>query len=267
VKLAVTVIIILLFLYTSLSAQTRTIQGRVVTERLEPLWNVFIQGTDTTLFGKTDSSGRFKIEIPQQTQTLILSWVGFERTNIKFKSDCDTLEIIMLYAGTYDFMSPKEIDKKRLKQFNKLPALHLQAYNKGLFAKETICYSNEFEPDKPYFDEIKRQMTKKEAELKQVFEKVNIGDTIKIPFKEQSRHDGTDSATLFRYSAFTDYTTYDCIIKGVIMGKNKKRKGYNLVYRVISCDKCKPANIYKGKTMQTDQVFEYDMRHFKVFIE
>ena len=110
-------------------------------------------------------------------------------------------------------------------------------------------------------------MVKKEAELKQIFEKVNIGDTIKIPFKEQSRHDGTDSATLFSYSAFTDYISYDCIIKGVVVGKNIKHKGYNLVYRVINCDKCKPSNIYKGGTMKADEIFKHDMRHRKVFID
>ncbi|MEO6453754.1 MAG: carboxypeptidase-like regulatory domain-containing protein [Ginsengibacter sp.] len=266
-KLTFIFIATLLLLATTLCGQTRFIQGRVISQDLEPLPDVHIKNKDTILFGKTDINGRFKIEIPQQTQTLVLSWVGLERTNIKLKNDCDTLEIIMLYAATYDFMSPKKIDRQRLKQFKRLPELHFQAYDKGLFSKDTICYSNEFEPDKPYFDEIKRQMIKKETELKQIFEKVNIGDTIKIPFNEQSRHDGTDSATLFSYSAFTDYITYDCMIKGIVVGKNKKHKGYNLVYTVINCDKCKPSNIYKGKTMKTDEVFEYNMRKYKLFID
>ncbi len=267
VKLTVIFIATLLLFDTILCGQTRTIRGRVISQDLEPLPDVHIQNKDTILFGRTDLNGRFKIEVPQQIQILFFTWVGFERTKIKLQKKCDTLEIIMLYAGTYDFMSPKKIDRQRLKQFNKLPELHLQAYNKGLFSKEITCYSNEFEPDKLYFDEVKRQMIKKEAELKQIFEKVNIGDTIKIPFKEQSRHDGTDSATLFSYSAFTDYITYDCIIKGVVVGKNKKHKGYNLVYRVINCDKCKPSNIYKGKTMKSDEIFKHDMRHRKVFID
>ncbi len=70
----------------------------------------------------------------------------------------------MLYAATYDFMSPKKIDRNRLEQFNKLPELHLKAHDKGLFSKEVICFSNEFEPHKPRFDEIKRQMIKREAD-------------------------------------------------------------------------------------------------------
>jgi len=107
VKLTVIFIATLLLFDTTLCGQTRLIQGRVISQDLEPLPDVHIQNKDTVLFGKTDINGRFKIEIPQQTQTLILSWIGFERTNIELKSDCDTLEIIMLYAGTYDFMSPK----------------------------------------------------------------------------------------------------------------------------------------------------------------
>jgi CarboxypepD_reg-like domain len=267
VKLTFIFITTLLLFDTNLCGQTRTIHGRVISQDLEPLPYVHIQNKDTILFGKTDLNGRFKIDVPQQTQSLFLTWVGFERKNIKLNSDCDTLEIIMLNASTYDFMSPKKIDRLRLKQFKKLPELHLQAYDKGLFSKETTCFSNEFEPDKPYFDEVKRRMIIKEAELKQVFKKVNKGDTIKIPFKEQSRHDGTDRATLFSYSSFTDYITYDCIIKGVVVGKNKKHKGYNLVYRVINCDKCKPSNIYKGKTMKTDEVFELNMRKYKLFMD
>ena len=190
-----------------------------------------------------------------------------ERINIKLKNDCDTLEIIMLYAGTYDFMSPKKIDRQRLESFNKLPELHLKAYDKGLFSKKAICYSNEFEPHKPRFDEIQRENRRKEAEIKQVFEKVNIGDTVKIPFSEQYRYDGTDRTTLVAYSAFPDYTTYVCIIKGVVVDKNKNHKGYNLVYRVINCDKCKPSSIYNGKTMKTDEVFEHNMRYFKVLVD
>lgn len=229
--------------------------------------DVNIKNNDNNLFGKTDLNGRFKIEVPQQTQSLFLTWVGFERAIIELKRECDTLEIIMLPAFTYDFMSPKKIDRLRLKQFKKLRELRLQAHDKGLFSKKTTCFSNKFEPNKPYFDEIKRQMKIKEAELKQVFKEVNIGDTIKIPFKQQSRHDGTDSATLFSYSAFTDRITYDCMIKVIVIGKNKKHKGYNLVYRVINCDKCKPSNIYKGKTMKTDEIFEYNMRKYKLFID
>jgi hypothetical protein len=71
---------------------------------------------------------------------------------------------------------------------------------------------------------------------------------------------------LFTYSAFTDYSNYDCIIIGVVVGKNKKHRGYNLVYKVINCDKCRTESIYKNKTMKLTEVFEHNMRKFKLFI-
>lgn len=267
VKLTTIFITTLLLFGTNLCGLSRTIVGRVVSQDLEPVTDAHIQNNNSILFGKTDMNGQFKIEIPQQEQTLFLTCVGCERRKINLQIDCDTLEIIVLHASTYDFMSPKKNDRQRLKQFNKLSELHLKAYYKGLFSKERTCYGNEFEPVKPYFDGVKKQMKIKEAELKQVFNKVNIGDTIKMPFNEQPRHDGTDSVTLFTYSAYTDYTAYDCIITGMVIGKNKKHKGYNLLYRVINCDKCKPSNMFKGKAMKADEVFEYNMRKHKLFTD
>ena len=60
----------------------------------------------------------------------------------------------MLLAGTNDFMSSNKINRLRLKEFKQLPELYLQAYNKGLFGKSTVCYSRQFEPDKPILDSI-----------------------------------------------------------------------------------------------------------------
>ena len=59
-----------LFFNVSLFGQTRTIIGRVITEDLEPLVMVHIQTSDTVLLGKTDIDGRFKINIPQETDKL-----------------------------------------------------------------------------------------------------------------------------------------------------------------------------------------------------
>jgi hypothetical protein len=265
VKLTAIFIITLLLFATSLCGQTRVIEGLVISERLEPLAFVHIQDKNSILLGKTDLNGRFKFEIPQQTETLFLSSASMERAIIKLKNDCDTFEIIMLLAGSYDFMSPKKIDKDRLKRFNKLSELHLTAYEKKLFSNKAICYINEFVPDKPRVDEIQRQMISKQAKLKLSFEKLKIRDTIKIPFKIQDH--GTDWTTLFAYSAFPNYTTYDCIITGIVIEKNKKHKGYNLVYKVIKCNNCKPSSIYNGKTMKIDKVFAHNMKYFKVIFD
>jgi hypothetical protein len=99
---------------------------------------------------------------------------------------------------------------------------------------------------------------------KLTFEKLKIGDTIKIPLSGQFRYDGTDRTSLFAYSYLVDKPNYDCIIEGTIIDKNKIKKGYNLVYRVTNCDLCKSLSIYNGRTVTVGEKFEHNIRYFKV---
>ena len=142
------IILVLFFLIALLSldlqGQTRIFHGIVITEDLEYLPNVNIQINDSKTAGKTDTSGRFRVEVPEKTEKLIFSFVGFEPTIINLKNSCDTLEIIIMYSGTYDFISPKKVNKLMLKRFKKLPELHLLAYNKGIFFTKSACYEQDF---------------------------------------------------------------------------------------------------------------------------
>jgi hypothetical protein len=178
---AIIIVIAILFSFSNLlTAQTRTIYGRVIGEDGEVAIGDRIQNKDTLLLGTTGIDGRFKIGIPQNTQTLLLFSLGLEPTTIKLNGDCDTLEIVMMNYNTYDFMSSRKIDRLRLERFNKLPEVHLQAYKKGIFTKESVCYSREFEPHKPALDEIKKEMIKKEKQVKLTFERLTVGDTIRF---------------------------------------------------------------------------------------
>lgn len=250
-----------------LYGQTRTIVGRVLSEDLETLPVVEIHLMDTLLLGKTDFEGRFKIQIPQDAYKLIFSFIGMEWTTIQLNKTCDTNEVIMMYDGTYDFMSPEKIDKLRLKRFKKLSGLHLQAHKKGLFLEPSACYTRIFESNKAYYDKVKEDRKKKDIQTKLIFEKLTIGDTIKIPYNGQYRHDGTDRTTLFVYSNWTDRASYDCIIEGTIISKNKAKKGFNLVYKVTNCDLCKSQSIYNGKTMKVGETFEHNMRYYTILRE
>lgn len=147
---------VLTFLSFRLCGQTRTIVGRVYTEDLETLPGVWIQISDTLRIGETDIEGRFKIKISHDTDKLIFRAVGMEATTLQIDNSCDTIEVLMMYHGTYDFISPKKIDRLRLRRFKKLPKLHLQLYEKGDFSTKTTCYSQIFESFKAYFDKIKK---------------------------------------------------------------------------------------------------------------
>ena len=144
--------IILTFLFINtlvtgeLFCQTRTISGRIVSEYLEPLPEIYIQDIDTTLIGKTDLDGRFKIEISSSTDSLLLCSLGIEWATIQLTSDCDTLEVVMMYDYIYDFITLRKVDRLRLKRFKKLYEIHKQAFDQGLFITENPCYKQLFEP-------------------------------------------------------------------------------------------------------------------------
>jgi len=268
VKATIIFTAVLLFIGSQLNAQTRTIYGRVIIDDdLLPIPGVRIQTPDKLIVGNTDNDGKFKISIPQNTQTLLLNWIGLEQATIKLNNNCDTVEIVMMTSGTYDFMSSSEVDRLRLKWFNKLPALYLQAYNKGLFAKQSSCYSREFEPAKTRLDEYEKERIKKEKEIKLKFKRLNIGDTIKIPFGAQYRYDGTDRTTLTVWSASTNERNFDGVLKCVIIDKNKHKRGYNLVCKVVDASMFKSPSVYRDRVMKVGEVFTYNMKYFKILDE
>ena len=152
--------ILSLSLAQEIQGQVRVIQGRVISENLEPLPQVSIQSADEVLLGKTDSVGRFVISVPHLTNELLFRFVGFESVSVLLNSSCDTVEVIMLYSGSYDFMSPKRVDKHRLVGYKKLPDLFLQAHANGVFTKALICYTRRFEPLWPNLYKVKKEKMK-----------------------------------------------------------------------------------------------------------
>lgn len=137
----------LLFLTFDTTAQIRIITGKVIDEDLNPISQVFIQCSDTTLLSRYDINGQFRISLPVDTKSLIISDVGFESASINLTNSCDQLDVVLLPSGTYDFISLKKVDKLRMKQFKKLPELHFAAYQKGILRSDSACYTQNFIPD------------------------------------------------------------------------------------------------------------------------
>jgi hypothetical protein len=154
-------------------------------------------------------------------QPLATAWIGFEWTDIKLKKDCDTIEVIMLYSGTYDFMTSKKIDKIRKKRFDELPNLHSDALKEGLFATNSICYEREFKPDKPILDSISKVLKKERKANKNDFKDLSIGDVVKIPFGL----DSSEKSISTHYSPCENCTEddYDYIIEAEILNKYRRK--------------------------------------------
>jgi len=261
-------ILLLTFIVISFSVggQTRTITGKVIDEYFENLPGVRIQNNDTIQFGTTDVNGEFKIEIPTNTDSLLFGFIGMEWTPINLTSTCDRLEIIMILSGTFHYRSHKKIDRIRKSQFDKVPELHSQAFKEGLFKYRSACYSREFIPDKPQLDEIRKQLRIESKRIKTLFNKLEIGDTIQVPFSGTYRSDGTDRTTLTPWAYFTDATKSQCIIEGIITNKDKRNSGNNIEIKITDCKSCKYDTpiIYQEKDMVIGTIFRHNMKILKV---
>ena len=75
---------------------------------------------------------------------MLFSFVGFESLNIELTLGCEKVDIIMISISTYDFITLKKADRLRMKRFKKLPKLHKEAFEKGIFKTDKACYSQEF---------------------------------------------------------------------------------------------------------------------------
>ena len=249
------------------SGQTRTITGKVIDEYFEPLPQVRILNRDTVQLGTTDKDGNFRIELPEGTNELILSFIGMEWTLLKVPINCDKIEVIMMLEGTYDFMSNRKVDRQRKKRFDELPRLHSNAIAKGIFY-ESPCFTREFDPHKPRLDEISKELKVQKAQIKELFKSLQIGDSVSIPFPTSYRDDGTDRTTLNYYSFIADKKHFDCVINAVIVDKDRSKRGYNITCKVTSCDLCKHGQlVFQQKEMVIGRVFKYNMKYFKVLVK
>jgi hypothetical protein len=267
-KITSILILGILFLSHNLNGQNRIIIGRVISEDLEPLPGLDIENSDNLLVGKTDMDGRFKISLPQETDSLLFRYIGMEWTYIKLKKDCDTVEVVVMYDVIYDFITLKKVDRLRKKRFDNLSNIHSDALKNGLFENNNICYERafiEYNPPKPVRDSINKENKLKREQNKDSFKGLALGDTIRIPYSGSWREDGTDRTTLHLYSNGVDGEDFECIIRVVIIDKNKRKGGYNLVCRVIDSKDCHYDNIVRnGKELKVGETIEFNMKYYKI---
>jgi len=143
-RILATILMLTSFLFVK--AQDLTLKGRIISEDLEVLPEVKITNQKNELLGVTDIEGRFEISIPNEVLKLNISFVGMEPTIIELSGNCNFLEVVVMIETLYDFMSLKKVDRLRMKRFKKLPELHKEAFEKGIFKTDKACYTQEFIP-------------------------------------------------------------------------------------------------------------------------
>jgi len=231
----------------------RTINGRIIDQFLESAAIISIFDKDTIEIGKSDFNGYFKISLSKQTKKLIFAGVGYEWASITIPKGCDNPEIILFLASTYDFMSPRKVDRLRKKEFKKLTELHLQAFQKGLFKIQKPCIIREFEPDFLDLKKIRREGRLTKKRINSTFKELDIGDIVKVPTQT--------------WSVYTNGVDYGCLITGVITEKNRNKKGLNLIVKV-SDNICENGQAtYNGKNVEIGDLITHNMKYFKIITE
>ena len=130
----------------SLHSQSKIIKGRVISDDFKAMPLASIMINDTVEVGRTDLNGFFQINIPVSKKKILFRDVGFEQAMIEFVDTCDEFEVVMISSSTYDFKTPKKVDRLRKKKFKTLPELHREAFVKGIFKTDKACYTQEFIP-------------------------------------------------------------------------------------------------------------------------
>ncbi len=143
--------LIILFIILSVSAcslysQNKNIKGRVISDDFETVPLASIMINDTVEIGRTDLNGFFQIDIPVSEKKILFMFVGLDPTTIELVDKCDKIEVVMMLSSSYDFITLKQADRKRGKRYKKLPEIHKQAFEKGIFETENACYNREFKP-------------------------------------------------------------------------------------------------------------------------
>jgi CarboxypepD_reg-like domain len=240
----------------------RTLNGRIVDQFMETAIGITIFDKDTIEIGQSDLNGYFKIKLPKENNKLIFAGVGYEWATITIPKECKNPEIILFLASTYDFTSPKKVDRLRKKEFEKIPELHSQAFQRGIFETEKPCVSRKFEPDFPDLEKIRRQDKLRKKEIKRKFKELNIGDVVKIPFGI----DTSENEVRTYYSPCENCTEkdYDFVIEGEIIKKYKRKLTLEImITKMKDYDFLK----YRGKIIKINDRLKYEMKHYEVIIE
>jgi hypothetical protein len=112
---------VVLSLGTSPAQPTKALTGRLLDDHLEGVPRANICARDRTIIGTTDMEGYFKVDVPVNTNTLIFMSVGMEWNTVNLSADCLNLEVILLLASSYDFMSVRRVNRQEFKRFKHLP--------------------------------------------------------------------------------------------------------------------------------------------------
>ncbi|MEC4004967.1 hypothetical protein OX283_009890 [Flavobacterium sp. SUN052] len=139
-KLKITIIVLLLLIVQKSFGQENIITGKVVDSQLKELAMVLIM-SGSKIIDTTDYNGNFKFKCTSEIKYITIRFIGCDTETIKITENCNVLEVVLLETGTYDFVSIKAAERKRIRRRNKLlPKLYKEAYERKIFNNKKPCH-------------------------------------------------------------------------------------------------------------------------------
>jgi len=114
-----------------------------VDQFMETAAGITIFDKDTVKIGESDLNGYFQIELTEELDTLFFAGVGYEWLMVAVPKECESLEVILFLASSYDFMSTGKVDKSEKKSLKNYPNCTLKHFKKDyLKPKELVSFEN-----------------------------------------------------------------------------------------------------------------------------
>jgi hypothetical protein len=128
------IILVLLWIPLSISAQKIQITGRVIGEDLEPTQGITIISKEEAFLDITDDKGYFSFEIENPPLYFLALGCMHISQNTYFKSKCNHYELVAVRFDRYT--TYKKYIKDQSKIISKAKSLHRKAISKGIYARK-----------------------------------------------------------------------------------------------------------------------------------
>lgn len=128
------IILVLLWIPLSISAQKIQITGRVIGEDLEPMQGITIISKEEAFLDITDEQGYFSFEIENPPLYFLALGCMHKSQNTYFRSKCNYYELVAVRFDRYTTYQKYIEDQTKI--INKAKRLHRMAISKGIYAKE-----------------------------------------------------------------------------------------------------------------------------------
>ncbi|WP_341838595.1 carboxypeptidase-like regulatory domain-containing protein [Chitinophaga pollutisoli] len=116
-------------------AQTKPVSGKISDEKGEPIPGASVQAKGTNIGTVSDATGAFKLNVPEKTQTLVVSFIGFAPQDVSIANSSQVNVVLKLESSTLTDVVVVGYGTTRKKDLTgAVTSLKAKDFNKGIVA-------------------------------------------------------------------------------------------------------------------------------------